>query len=337
MLRVRIQRISHTPLFGLRINRMALAPIILFVYNRPDMVELTLKSLQQNELAAKSELFIYADGPKENATPEQLSKIKQVREVIKSKNWCGTVNIIEREKNKGLAPSVIEGVTEIVNKYEKVIVVEDDVLLSPYFLNYMNDALEVYKDNEKVLSVGSWNYFASGEEFKNDHFFFRYPDSIAWATYKRSWTLFESNAEQVYAKLKKENLLSKFNGDGNAKYFENMLKMQIEGNINSWAIRWTATAAIHKMLAVFPKVSMSKHIGFGAEATHEKSEVDYNANLEVSNRKLNIVAINPVEENKLALSKWISFVKSNFVTEEVEVTFGFKVKRKIKSILKKFK
>jgi hypothetical protein len=313
---------------------MPLAPVIMFVYNRPEMAEQTLRSLQKNELAAQSDLFIYSDGPKDDATAGQIEKIKKVREVIRREKWCGNVNIIERDRNMGLAPSVISGVSDAVNKFGKVIVIEDDVLLSPYFLNYMNDALNAYETNERILSVGSWNYFASGTGFPEDHFLFRYPDSIAWATYKRSWDLFEKDATDIYKKLKTKGLLNKFNGDGNAAYFEDMLNMQIKGNVNSWAIRWTATAILNNKLSVFPKISMSKHIGFGAEATHEKSEVDYNANLKVSDQKLKIESLAEIKEDEKALSSWISFVKANFVSVPAKkISVLDKLKSQVKRLI----
>ena len=129
---------------------MKLAPIILFVYNRPWHTEQTLRALMANELAAKSELYIYADGPKPNATDEQLQKIHEVRQLIRQEQWCDKVHIVESEKNKGLADSIIGGVTEIVNKYGKIIVLEDDIVPTTGFLQYMNDALEMYKDDEQV-------------------------------------------------------------------------------------------------------------------------------------------------------------------------------------------
>src|SRR5476651_1758025 len=120
---------------------MQLAPIVLFVYNRPWHVEQTLNALAANELAAESELYIYADGPKDNADAITLENIQKTREIIRKKKWCNEVYIIERSKNLGLQASIIEGVTTVVNNYGKVIVLEDDIITSPYFLQYMNDAL----------------------------------------------------------------------------------------------------------------------------------------------------------------------------------------------------
>jgi GT2 family glycosyltransferase len=117
-----------------------LSPIILFVYNRPSHTEQTLKDLMQNELADQSVLYIYADGPKENATEEQIKKINEVRQLIRSKTWCKEAHIKEAEKNKGLADSIIDGGTEQVNKYGKVIVLEHDLITARGFLKYMNKA-----------------------------------------------------------------------------------------------------------------------------------------------------------------------------------------------------
>ena len=129
---------------------MKLAPIILFVYNRPWHTEQTLRALMANELAVESELYIYADGPKPNATDEQLQKIREVRQLIRQEQWCGKVHVVESEKNKGLANSVINGVSEIVNKYGRIIVLEDDLKTSPTFLTYMNQALEYYESFHSV-------------------------------------------------------------------------------------------------------------------------------------------------------------------------------------------
>lgn len=314
---------------------MALAPIIMFVYNRPDMVEQTLNSLAKNGLASQSELFIFSDGPKVDASQDQLDKIKKVRQLIRSKKWCNHVEIVEREENIGLAQSVMDGVSAILEKYDRVIVVEDDVALSPFFLDYMNDALAAYYNDERILSIGSWNYFAPVEAFESDHFLFRYPDSIAWATYRRSWNLFEKDAASALQTLRQSKKMSSFNGDNNARYFEEMLQMQIAGQINSWAIRWTATAIIHDKLTVLPSVTMSKHLGFGAEATHEKTEVDYNAHLELSNRKLNIFALTNKGESTAALSHWIAFVKSNFnLGSSPKLTIVARLRRKLVGLIK---
>ncbi|MES1224681.1 MAG: methyltransferase, TIGR04325 family [Bacteroidota bacterium] len=284
---------------------MTLAPIVIFVYNRPKFTRQTLEALSQNELASESDLFIYADGPKENASQKDIDRIKEVRTLLREKKWCRSVTIIESEKNKGLAASVINGVTEIVNKFGKIIVVEDDVITSRYFLRFMNEALNKYENESKVLSTGSWNYYFPCTY--SDTFFTHLPDTIAWATWKRAWDMFESDSKLLLHKLKEEKLLDYFNLNGNFDY-EGMLKKQIENKVSSWAIRWTAVAVLQKTLTLYPSRSLSKHIGFGNDSTHVKS-VDYNADLSLSDSAIKLNDIFFIE-NTEAVNSWIDFEKN---------------------------
>lgn len=283
------------------------APIILFCYNRPEHVRQTLKSLKANALSAESELYVFSDGPKENASSETIRSIEQVRQVIREEKWCANVHIKEAEHNLGLATSVIQGVSTVIEKYGKVIVVEDDVLLSPYFLDFMNEALDKYEHDERVMSIGSWNYFCSPKSL-DDNFFLRYPDSIAWACFERSWKLFESDSVLLLQKLKEQKRLKKLNADGKLPYFEDMLQQQIAGRIDSWAIRWTGSCVLHGGLNFYPKHSLSKHLGFGQGATHETGDDDYNRDLEVYDQKLRVNTQN-VQENQFAFRAWCSFIK----------------------------
>ena len=280
------------------------APITLFVYNRPQFTLRTLQALSQNELAAESELFIYADGAKANANPAQLAAIAEVRKVIRSENWCKKVTIIESEVNMGLAPSIIRGVTETVNKYGKVIVIEDDVVVSKYFLRFMNEGLEKYKDVNNVFSLGSWNYYYNTAP--SDTYFIGLPDTIAWASWKRAWDHFEPDTQKIYDQLKAGDLLHEFNLNGRFPY-ENMIKHQLEGKVNSWAIRWTATVFLNKSLALYPARSLSKHIGFGADSTHVKT-ADYNEDLVLADTPIQIEDI-PLVNDTAAIDAFINFEK----------------------------
>ena len=125
-----------------------LAPIIVFCYNRPEHLEQTLEALSRNELADQSTLYIYCDGPKEGASEEMHHQIADVRQVARKCQWSKEVHVVEREENVGLKANIVGAVTEIVNKYGRVITLEDDIVTSTGFLRYMNDALELYKDDE---------------------------------------------------------------------------------------------------------------------------------------------------------------------------------------------
>lgn len=306
------------------------APIVLFAFNRPVHVQQTLESLAANSLAAASDLFIFIDGPKLNFTEEQQAQLDKVKDVVRQKQWCKNVVITHAEKNKGLASSIIDGVTEVVNQYGKVIVIEDDVLVSPHFLQFMNDALNCYEADPKVLSIGSWNYFCSPEKLPGN-FFFPFPDSIAWATFDRAWKLFEKDGATALSKIKEQGLLKKFNGELGRPYFSDMLQLQIDGKISSWAIRWTATAIINDAFSFFPQQTLSKHMGFGIGATHETGEKDYNSHLVLAEQPIAVEKI-PVEPNELALDAWRKFVKSNFYPT---VSYGVRLKQLLKKVLKK--
>ncbi len=288
---------------------MKTAPIALFCYNRPELVRQTLESLYANSYASISHLYVFSDGPKLDATKEQLENILAVRLILLEKQWCGSVTLFEAEQNKGLAQSIIYGVSKILEESENIIVIEDDILLSPYFLEYMNEALLFYKDNNKVFSVGAWSYFLPTEE--KSPFFLRYPDSIAWATFRRSWELFEFNSEVALNKLKEKKLLRKFNGFNSLKYFEPMLQQQIEGKIDSWAIRWTATAILNNKLTVFPPVSLVRHMGFTSDSTHEKG-VDYNIDLPLATKPIHGFS-NLVVEEKAMFNFWKDFILTRFL------------------------
>mgnify|MGYP003321785733 CR=1 FL=1 len=132
---------------------MNLAPIIIFAYDRPDHLRRTLDALAKNDLASQSDLYIYCDGAKETASIEQIERIKENRKVAHDADGFKTITIIEREKNVGLKANIVGAVTEIVNKYGRVITLEDDIVTSTGFLRYMNDALEIYADESSVMHI----------------------------------------------------------------------------------------------------------------------------------------------------------------------------------------
>ena len=245
-----------------------LAPIILFAYNRPYHTQETLRYLSQNILATESILIVYCDGAKQDATDENKLKIKQVRELVNAQKWPKEIYVIESETNKGLANAIIGGVREVTEKYGKAIVLEDDIITSTYFLQYMNDALNVYENDEQVLSIGACNFFAH-DEITPETFFIPIPDCWGWATWKNRWLLFEEDGSKLLKQLQDKNLIHSFNIEG-AYDFEQMLKDQIEGLNNSWAIRWQALAYVQNKLALYPKFAQSHNIGFDADATHTK-------------------------------------------------------------------
>jgi|SRR6185369_2883220 len=247
-----------------------LAPIVLFVNNRPWHTNQCLESLSRNNLAGESVLYIYADGPKENITEEQLQKIREVRKIIREKQWCKEVHFIESEKNNGLADSIIAGVTDVVNKYGKVIVLEDDLITSVGFLEYMNEALKLYTDDEKVMQISGYNFPVENHMFKHESFFIHMTTSWGWGTWKRAWNKFDPHATG-YEILKTDNLMKERFDIDNSYPYSTMLVMQMESTeINSWAIRWWWSVFKAQGISLFPDKSLVKNIGFDSEGTHTK-------------------------------------------------------------------
>lgn len=236
----------------------SLAPIVLFTYNRPSQTKILLDSLAANAESKHSCLYIYCDGPKKYANEETIQKILSTRKIVKKENRFKETFVIEKANNRGLAFSIIEGVTDVINKHGRVIVLEDDLILSNYFLYYMNDSLKRYEDNLKIGQIGACNFFACGKRYPNS-FFIPIPDCLGWATWQNRWVHFNSDAQQLLQKLIENDLIFKFNGYGSYD-MKSMLIDQIKGKGTSWAVRWTAVSIINNWLTLYPNPSMTNHI-----------------------------------------------------------------------------
>ena len=241
---------------------MSPAPIALFVYNRLDHTRRTIEALARNELANESSLVVFSDGPK---SPEDSLKVDEVREYIRSASGFQTVNLVCRPINRGLADSIISGVTEILSAHEKIIVLEDDLITSPFFLRYMNEALDLYEQAAEVISIHGYVYPI--QERLPETFFIKGADCWGWATWRRGWKLFDPDGASLLTQLEKRRLTRQF--DFNRTYeFTAMLRDQIAGNNNSWAIRWYASAFLQNRLTLYPGRSLVANIGNDSSGTH---------------------------------------------------------------------
>lgn len=241
---------------------LSIAPIALFVYRRTSLTRQTVEALQQNVLADRSDLIIFSDGPK-NA--KAIKSVQEVRKYINSIDGFKTVTVIERETNLGLASSIINGVTGVCNEYGRVIVLEDDLITSPYFLLYMNQALDIYKDEHQVISIHGYMYPVSTK--LPETFFIKGADCWSWATWKRGWILFENDGQKLLKEISDKSLENEFNFNNSYDYIK-MLRNQINGKNDSWAIRWYASAFLRDKLTLYPGVSLVKNIGIGNSASH---------------------------------------------------------------------
>ncbi|TCC94116.1 glycosyltransferase [Pedobacter frigiditerrae] len=247
-----------------------LAPIALFVYNRPQHTERTLKFLKQNELAADSRLFIFSDGAKSTADED---KVAAVREFIKNVDGFKAVEIIESKTNMGLANSIIAGVNKLTLTYGQVIVFEDDLISSPYTLTYFNEALNRYRDEEKVMHIGAYMY-ALKDDSLPESFFYRAATSWGWATWARAWQNFEPNIDKLLAQFdyKKRNAFS----IENTMNFWKQMEGFKSGKNNSWAIRWYASIFLKGGLTLNPSQSLVNNIGHDGTGIHSGMSDIYN-------------------------------------------------------------
>ncbi len=245
---------------------MNTAPIALFVYNRPRHVRETVLALQKNKLAAESDLFIFSDGPKH---PDSETAVRGVRDFIKSVGGFRTVNIVERDRNWGLAKSIIDGVTRLCKEHGRVVVLEDDLLVSSHFLEYMNVALNKYADDSRVMQV-SGHMFPVELNSDSDAFFLPITTTWGWATWDRAWKRFDSEMHGYHDLLNDPALRLRFDFDCGYPCFE-MLESVRAGKIDAWGIRWYLSVFMNNGLVLFPAKSLVENKGFGEDGTNCKS------------------------------------------------------------------
>lgn len=278
---------------------MTPAPILLFVYNRPEHVRQCIASLQANELAAQSPLFIYSDAAK---TPESREGVEQTRQFIRDIDGFASVTIIEREQNWGLARSIIDGVTTQVNRFGRVIVMEDDLIAAPYFLQFMNDALETYKDEPRVGHIQGCDF--TQDTSLPDTFLIKWTGSWGWGTWDRAWKLFNPNGKELLQQLEERNLTHRF--DFNSTYgYTRMLRRQIEGKNNSWAIRWNASLFLADILSLNAGRSLIRNTGFDGSGTNCGGGGLYDSTLWLN--PLPVEKLSPIKENEKAREAFVRY------------------------------
>jgi hypothetical protein len=238
------------------------APVALFVYNRPWHSRQTIEALQANALAWETELYIFSDGPRAEA---DVKKVEEVRNYVRSVNGFQSVHIVESNVNQGLARSIIAGLTNVLQTNGSIIVLEDDMVTSPFFLTYMNRALDLYENETDVISIHGYVYPV--KEALPETFFLKGADCWGWSTWKRGWDLFEENGSVLLQELKHKALTHEFDFYGTYPYTR-MLEKQIRGENDSWAIRWYASAFLKNKLTLYPGKSLVRNIGNDTSGTH---------------------------------------------------------------------
>ena len=280
---------------------MICAPVALFVYSRPWHTRQTVEALLTNAEASETPLYIFSDAPKDVATS---SAVAEVRAYIGGIAGFKSVSIIERGHNFGLAESIIEGVTRLCGEYGRVIVLEDDLVTSPYFLKYMNEGLEKYRDEQRVISIHGYVYPV--EQALPETFFLKGADCWGWATWRRGWELFEPDGQRLLDELKRRKLTHQLDFDGSYPYTK-MLINQIKGKNNSWAIRWYASAFLKNKLTLYPGRSLILNIGNDSSGEHCATTNEFAGAIADSPISVDFIGI---EENAIARRAFAEFHKA---------------------------
>ncbi|HTF29275.1 MAG TPA: glycosyltransferase family 2 protein [Flavitalea sp.] len=300
---------------------MTPAPILLFTYNRLKHTTNTIEALTKNKLAHNSELIIFSDAAKTDADEE---KVNNVRQYLKTVSGFKQVSVIERDRNFGLGNNIIAGVSHVMNTAGKAIVLEDDLIVSPYFLEFMNDGLEMYEKNTDVISIHGYTYPVKTD--LPETFFIKGADCLGWATWTRGWKLFEKDGTVLLNELINRNKTKEFDFNG-AFPFTQMLRDQIIGKNNSWAVRWYASAFLKNMLTLYPAKSLVYHAGGDGSGTN----TGFNSMLDVelSMKKIQVLP-QPVVQNEQAYSE---FEKFHRYTSSPGIIY--RIKRKLQTIIKR--
>lgn len=260
-----------------------LAPVVIFVYNRPEHTKKTIEALAENYLAKETDVFIFSDAAKNEKATANVQLTRKYIESVPDKNLFKSVEIIKAPRNKGLANSVINGVTEIIENFGEVIVVEDDLVSSKDFLQYMNGALEYYKNNESIWSISGYNIpIDIPSDYNHDVYLSYRGCSWGWATWQDRWSNVDWNVSDYNSFKKNKELKKKFNLGG--RDMANMLDLQMEGKIDSWAIRWCYAQFELNMYTVYPVKSRIKNIGLDGSGTHSGLTNHYDVNFKIDNR-----------------------------------------------------
>jgi hypothetical protein len=266
---------------------MKFAPVALFVYNRLEHTRRTVEALALNDFAPQTRLFVFSDGPRSR---HDSANVDAVRKYLSGVGGFESVQVFPQPENRGLANSIIAGVTKICGEFKRVIVLEDDLVTSRHFLRYMNEALSIYENTNEVISIHG--YVPPVAEPLPPTFFIRGADCWGWATWQRGWELFEKDGKRLLSEIKSRNLEQEFNFDGSVAYMA-MLRMQIAGLKDSWAVRWYASAFLANKLTLYPGVSLVRNIGNDGTGSHCGVTDEYNVAL--ANKPLKLVPIPPVE------------------------------------------
>lgn len=278
------------------------APIALFTFNRVFQTKRTLEALTLNSECKDSILFVFLDGPK---TQNDLLAINEIKNILNSLDNFKQVIITEQKVNLGLAKSIIQGINLVFERYDRIIVLEDDIVVSKHFLKFMNDSLSFYEFNEIVWHISAWNYPISTDGLE-DVFLTRIMNCWGWATWKKNWKYYDNDSHKIISSFSKEEI-RKFNVDGTYDFW-NQIILNNEGKIKTWAIFWYATIFKNKGLCVNPAQTTTLNIGFDNSGENTRSYTSIKQKL--NQNELHLIQLQ--SEDKTALKRIKRYFRIDF-------------------------
>lgn len=260
------------------------APIVVFVYNRPDKARRTIESLSNNELSKECDVYIFSDGPKNERATEGVNEVRDYLDSLDNNNPFNSLVIEKSPVNKGLAMSIIGGVSRIITEYGRAIIVEDDLILSKYFLNYMNECLDYYENDDRIWSISGYSPRLKSLDNYDKNVYLDYrASSWGWGTWKDRWDKVDWTVPDYNRFRFNPFFYIRFCRGGND--LPSMMKAQMKGKIDSWAVRWCYYQSRYDKLSISPKNSLVSNDGFdgsGINCNEDGSKKFSKVNLETS-------------------------------------------------------
>lgn len=287
------------------------APIVLFVYNRPEHTKRTVDALINNTLSGKSALFIFSDGA---INENDKKNVEEVRNYIRTIKGFSKVEIIERKKNFGLANSVISGVNEIIQSFKQVIVLEDDMISSPYFLKFMNELLNIFEIDQRIFSVTGYTFpIKIPELYKHPLYLSPRSSSWGWGTWKNRWEKADWDLKDFQSFINDKLRVESFNKGG--EDLSRMLKNSISGKVDSWSVKWTYTHFLNNAFCVYPTKSRIINIGADSSGVHTRRTNRFNVDME--NDDIEITNVQNLQPEEEVLKNFRKFFKKNVFSSAI--------------------
>lgn len=279
----------------------AMAPVVVFGYNRPDHLQQTLEHLAQADGALASDLWIFCDGPKPGADPAPVDAVRMLANDPIWTDRFASVHVEVSRENKGLARSIIGGVSAVITEFGRVIVVEDDVLVATDFLRFMNDCLDFYQDDSRVGSITAFSPLTEAPAgYEPDVMAVPRNCSQCWATWLDRWREVDWSARDAALLSRNPALRKRFNAAGNDR--ADRLRRQLAGKIDSWSIRFGLWQTMSERHTIYPVHNRVRNIGYDGSGVHTRQGQNVNATAltEARSYHLQTVAEDPAVLRRIA-------------------------------------